>query len=199
MLRFVAVPLLTLNGWFVKRCKKLKEATWCCSVNLWLPTAGWRKTFHMRRQNRVVAQMPRYTGVLTRCLNNSFYALGHVELWKRSQKIVGNFRRVWRYRTTQVVRVMPDLKPSSLLKGSFRSLLQLFRRRKFGLWWAVLGLPQQFFSMISSQPEGLPKTLRPRLFKPELASHILRQFLHLRKKTLYTGCAGLIVHALLTI
>jgi hypothetical protein len=28
-------------------------------------TAGWRKTFHMRRQNRVVAQMPRYTGVLT--------------------------------------------------------------------------------------------------------------------------------------
>jgi hypothetical protein len=30
-----------------------------------LPTAGWRKTFHVRRQNRVVSQMPRYTGVLT--------------------------------------------------------------------------------------------------------------------------------------
>ena len=28
-------------------------------------------------------------------LNNSFYALGHVKLWKRSQKIVGNFRNVW--------------------------------------------------------------------------------------------------------
>jgi hypothetical protein len=43
-------------------------------------------------------------------LIKSFYALGHVELWKRSQKIVGNFKRVWRYRTTQVVRVMPDFK-----------------------------------------------------------------------------------------
>jgi hypothetical protein len=31
------------------------------------PTADCRlaKTFHMRGQNRVVAQMPRYTGVLT--------------------------------------------------------------------------------------------------------------------------------------
>jgi hypothetical protein len=44
--------------------EKLKEAT-CCSVNFQLLTAGWRKTFHMRRQNRVVPQMPRYTGVLT--------------------------------------------------------------------------------------------------------------------------------------
>jgi hypothetical protein len=35
------------------------------SVNPLLPTAGWRKTFHMQRQNRVVAQMPHYTGVLT--------------------------------------------------------------------------------------------------------------------------------------
>jgi hypothetical protein len=43
-------------------------------------------------------------------LIKSFYALGHVELWKRSQKIVGNFKRVWRYQTTQVVRVMPDFK-----------------------------------------------------------------------------------------
>jgi hypothetical protein len=33
------------------------------------------------------------------------------------------------------------------------------------------------FSMISSLPEGLPKSLRPRLFKPEWASNIRRQFL----------------------
>jgi hypothetical protein len=55
------------------------------------------------------------------------------------------------------------------------------------------------FSMISSRPEGLPKSPRPRLFKPEWASNILRQSFDFRKKTLYTGCAGLIVHALLTI
>jgi hypothetical protein len=71
----------------------------------------------MRRQTRVVPQMPRYTGVLTTYLNNSFYALGHVELWKRSQKIVGNFRRIWLYRTTQVVRVMPDFKAIVCVEG----------------------------------------------------------------------------------
>jgi hypothetical protein len=27
-----------------------------------------------------------------------------------SKKIVGNFKRVWRYQTSQVVRVMPDFK-----------------------------------------------------------------------------------------
>jgi hypothetical protein len=37
----------------------------CVSVNPLLLTAGWRKKFHMWRQNRVVAQMARYTGVLT--------------------------------------------------------------------------------------------------------------------------------------
>jgi hypothetical protein len=55
------------------------------------------------------------------------------------------------------------------------------------------------FSMISSRPEGLPKSPRPRLFKPEWASNIRRQFLVLEKKHFYTWCAGLIVHALLTI
>ncbi len=65
----------------------------------------------------MVAQMPHCTGDLTTDLNNSFYAPGHVELWKRSQKIVGNFRRVWRYRTTQVVRVMPDFKAVVFAEG----------------------------------------------------------------------------------
>jgi hypothetical protein len=50
-------------------------------------------------------------------LIKSFYALGHVELWKRYQKIVGNFKRVWRYRTTQVVRVMPDFKAVVFVEG----------------------------------------------------------------------------------
>jgi hypothetical protein len=55
------------------------------------------------------------------------------------------------------------------------------------------------FSMISSQPEGLPKTPRPRLFKPESPQIYFDSFYILEKKTLYTGCAGLIVHALLTV
>jgi hypothetical protein len=38
-------------------------------------------------------------------------------------------------------------------------------------------------SMISPQPEGLPKSPRPRLFKPEWASNICRQFFVLEKKT----------------
>jgi len=50
----------------VKRKVKIEGGEMqCCSVNFHLPTAGWQKTFHMRRKNRVVAQMPRYTGVLT--------------------------------------------------------------------------------------------------------------------------------------
>ncbi len=57
--------LLTL--WLVcellKRWKIEGGETQCWHFQL--PTAGWRKTFHVRRQNRVVAQMPRYTGVLT--------------------------------------------------------------------------------------------------------------------------------------
>jgi hypothetical protein len=55
------------------------------------------------------------------------------------------------------------------------------------------------FSMISSQPEGLPKSPRPRLFKLEWASNILLQSFDFRKKHFYTWCAGLIVHALLTL
>jgi len=56
------------------------------------------------------------------------------------------------------------------------------------------------FSMISSRPEGLPKSPRPRLFKPDWASNVLWQSLILeKKKHFYTWCAGLIVHALLTI
>jgi hypothetical protein len=78
------------------------------------------------------------------------------------------------------------------------------RRRKFGLWRAVLGhvlhnvlgrkiyptllRPRPFihnsFSMISSRPEVLPKSPRPRLSKPESASNILLQSFDFRKKTL---------------
>jgi hypothetical protein len=47
----------------------------------------------------------------------SFYALGLVELRKRSQKIMGNFRRVRRYLTAQVVRVMPDFKAVVFVEG----------------------------------------------------------------------------------
>ncbi len=55
------------------------------------------------------------------------------------------------------------------------------------------------FSLISSRPEGLPKSPRPRLFKPEWASNILQQPFDFRKKnTLHRWCAGLIVHGLLT-
>jgi hypothetical protein len=53
--------------------------------------------------------------------------------------------------------------------------------------------------MISSRPEGLPKSPKPRLFKAESASNILRQFNILEKKHFTQGCAGLIVHALLTL
>ncbi len=33
------------------------------------------------------------------------------------EKIVGNFRNVWRYRTSQVVRVMPDFKAVVFAEG----------------------------------------------------------------------------------
>jgi hypothetical protein len=42
------------------------------------------------------------------------------------------------------------------------------------------------FSMISSRPEGLPKSPRPRLFKPEWASNIRRQFFVLERKKTFT-------------
>ncbi len=41
------------------------------------------------------------------------------------------------------------------------------------------------FSMISSRREGLPKSPRPRLFKPEWASNILWQSFDFRKKTTF--------------
>jgi hypothetical protein len=74
-----------------------------------------------------------------RLLNNLFYALGHVELWKRSQKIVGNFRRVWRYQTSQVVRVMPDFKAVVFVEGQLPFTVATPPRRKIGLGRAVLG------------------------------------------------------------
>ena len=47
------------------------------------------------------------------------------------------------------------------------------------------------FSMISSRPEGLPKSPRPRLFKPECASNVRRQFYDFRKKNTFThGALG---------
>ncbi len=58
--------------------------------------------------------------------------------------------------------------------------------------------------MISSRPEGLPKSPKPRLSKAESASNIrphIESTVHVleRKKHFTQGCAGLIVHALLTI
>ncbi len=97
------------------------------------------------------------------------------------------------------------------MKGSFRSMLQRLRHRKFGLWRAVLGhvltqcsepknlsntaktsyVYSQQFSMISSWPEGQPKLPRPRLFKPEWASNILQQSFDFRKKNTFTqGAPG---------
>jgi hypothetical protein len=54
-------------------------------------------------------------------LNNSFYALGHVELWKRSQKIGGILILVRALQTIQYVRVMPDFKAIVFVEGSFLS------------------------------------------------------------------------------
>jgi hypothetical protein len=58
------------------------------------------------------------------------------------------------------------------------------------------------FSMISSRPEGLPKSPRPRLFKPEWAPNILQQSLVLEKKTLlqmvrraHSSCAPNSIHS----
>jgi hypothetical protein len=42
------------------------------------------------------------------------------------------------------------------------------------------------FSMISSRPEGLPKSPRPRLSKPEWASITLQQSFDFRKKNTFT-------------
>jgi hypothetical protein len=53
----------TSDGWFVN-LKKLKLEEMCLRQTL-AADCRLAKTFHMRRQNRVVAQMPRYTGVLT--------------------------------------------------------------------------------------------------------------------------------------
>ncbi len=131
---------------------------------------------------------------------------------------MGNFKRVWRYGTTQVVRVMPDFKAVVFAEGQFpfnvANAFDAVNSALDGQSWVmflhnVLGRkiyptllrPRTFihnsFSMISSRREGLPKSPRPRLFKPEWASNILR--LSFEIKTLYRGCAGLIVHALLTV
>jgi hypothetical protein len=100
------------------------------------PTANWRsaKRFTQGRRQLVALGMPRYTGgFLITDLNNSFYALSHVELWKRSQKIVGNFRRVWRYQTSQCVRVMPDFKAIVFVEGQLPFIVATPPRRKIGL------------------------------------------------------------------
>jgi hypothetical protein len=80
---------------------------------------------------------------------------------------------------------MPDFKAVVFVEGQLP--FNVANARKFGLWRAVLGhvlhnvlgrkiyptllRPRTFihksFSMISSRPEGLPKSPRPRLFKPE--------------------------------
>jgi hypothetical protein len=61
----------------------------------------------------------------------------------------------------------------------------------------------QQFSILSSRPEGLPKSPKPRLSKAKSASNIwphVEQLFHISEKKHFTeGCAGLIVHALLTV
>jgi hypothetical protein len=47
----------------VKKLRKIEGGDDAPTTSNWRLPAG-EKTFHMRRQNRVVAQMPRYTGGL---------------------------------------------------------------------------------------------------------------------------------------
>ncbi len=57
--------------------------------------------------------------------------------------------------------------------------------------------------MISSWPERLPNSPKPRLFKAKSASNLrphIDPMIHVLEKNYFTqGCAGLIVHALLTV
>ncbi len=143
-----------------------------------------------------------------------------VELWKWSQKIVGNFRRVWRYRTTQVVRVMPDLKAVVFAEGQLPFIVATPSRRKIGLWRAVLGHVFYIMSCVEKFIQhclGLVRLftivfqyfLLDRLGRRNRRDHgsLSQNRPHmsgaslwlLEKKTLYTWCAGLIVHALLTV
>ena len=90
---------------------------------------------------------------------------------------MGNFKRVWRYRTTQVVRVMPDFEAVVFVEGQFpfnvANALDAVKSALDGQCWVmflhnVLGRkiyptllrPRTFvhysFSIISSRPAGLP-------------------------------------------
>jgi hypothetical protein len=58
----------------------------------------------------MVLRLPRLYQVFDRRFKYFIYALGHVELWKRSKKI-GEFKRFIRtLQIVQYVRVMPDFK-----------------------------------------------------------------------------------------
>ncbi len=116
---------------------------------------------------------------------------------------------------------MPDfnLKPSSLLKGSFRSLLQRLHAVKSafdGQCWVMflhnvlrrqiyptLLRPRTFvhysFSIISSRPAGLPNCRDHGSLSQNRPRMSISSLMTLQKKHFYTWCAGLIVHALLTI
>jgi len=47
-----------------------------------------------------------------------------------SQKIVGNFKRVWRYQTSQCVRVMPDFKAIVCVEDLFPVIVATPLRRR---------------------------------------------------------------------
>ncbi len=51
----------------------------------------------------------------------TFYALGLVELWKRSKKIGDLKILIWMVPTIQYVRVMPDFKDVVIAEDSFSS------------------------------------------------------------------------------
>jgi|LakMenEpi03Aug12_release.lakeMendotaPanAssembly.Ray.scaffolds.fasta_scaffold3469717_1 hypothetical protein len=68
--------------------EKLKKAG-CGHVDFLQATGCRQKCFIVGRKNRVMLVWHAYTKFLTTDLNNSFYSLGYVELWKRSQKIGG--------------------------------------------------------------------------------------------------------------
>ena len=80
---------------------------WCLSSNDWLPA----ETFQRGAEKPNGAPFCHAsTKFLTADLNISFYAPGHVELWKRSQKIREFKRFIPTLPTVHYVRVMPDFK-----------------------------------------------------------------------------------------
>ncbi len=89
------------------------------------------KTFQRGREKPHGAPYGALTSsFLTTDLNNSFYTLGHVELWKRSKKIGGILILVRALQTIQYEGSCLILKPSSSSKAVFRHTVDLPRRLK---------------------------------------------------------------------